>query len=157
MADKAEKQAIEQAEEAGFETRTSSEQREINEHVARTPDEAAAASASTALTGHTNVEGVEHDPRTGKVQSAHSTTVVTDPESPLAVQVPTHEEAPNVNATEANPLGVHDEPTPEEAFAAHADGDESVVTSTVSTPSDTEAASGIPDQPADEPEPENES
>ena len=117
-------QAQKDVEQAGFLTRSSSEQAEENEHVARTPQSAAPASSAGALTGHTTERSVAVDEDTGKVQAYHQTTVVTDPESPLAVQVPDPEAYPQANATQANPLGVHAEPTPEEVFAK---GEDSVV------------------------------
>lgn len=54
-----------------------------------------------ALTGHTTVAHVTEDPRTGKVQSVHQTTVITDPDDELAVQG--HDD-PRVNGGDADPL-----------------------------------------------------
>lgn len=61
------------------------------------------------LHGHARERGVEE--QDDKVVSATFDEPVTDPESDLAVQVPE-----GVDGSDANPLGVHSEPTPEEAF-----------------------------------------
>lgn len=52
---------------------------------------------------------VEED---GKVVAAHLTDVVTDPESGDAVQIADAEQYPSANATEVNPLAVHDQSPP---------------------------------------------
>lgn len=93
---------------------SSSEQAAENDHVASTPQASAPESSAGALTGHTTERSIVEDDR-GNVQAFHQTTVITDPESPLAVQIPDH---PGVDGRDANPLGVHAEPTPEQAFAA---------------------------------------
>lgn len=49
----------------------------------------------------------------GKVVSFEQNTVITDPDHELAVQIPE-----GSSGADENPLGVHSEPTPEEAFAA---------------------------------------
>lgn len=77
--------------------------------------------AAVALTGHTVEKQVVTDPRTGKVQAVHQTSVVTDPESDLAVQIP-----PEADATQQNPLGVHAEPSPNEVAAGAEPTSESV-------------------------------
>lgn len=81
-----------------------------------------------ALTGHTHTAAVVEDEQTGKVQAAHQTTVVTDPESDEAVQIP--EEA---DARSADPLSVHKQPTPNEVFAGDA---EPVESDQLETPAD---------------------
>lgn len=75
---------------------------------------------TTALTGHTTQETVKDDPVTGKVQSRHETTVVTDPTSDEAVQVPTPEENPLANAQAHDPLR-REAPTPLEVFNGDAE------------------------------------
>lgn len=52
------------------------------------------------------------DEKDGKVVSFEQTTVVTDPESDLAVQIPE-----GVSGESENPLGVHKEPSPNDVFA----------------------------------------
>jgi hypothetical protein len=76
---------------------------------------------ATSLTGHTTKPVVVEDPVTGKVQSRHETEVITDPDSDLAVQVPTPEENPLANASASDPL--RREATPAEVFAGEADPD----------------------------------
>lgn len=61
-------------------------------------------------------EQVEHDEATGKVASVSLDEVITDPESDLAVQVP-----PEADGSQGDARAVHEEPTPEEVFAAAAD------------------------------------
>lgn len=56
-------------------------------------------------------EIVEED---GKLIAAHLSTVVTDPNDPLAVQILDPNEYPSANATELDPLSVEDDPTPNE-------------------------------------------
>lgn len=65
------------------------------------------------LQGHPREKDVvEQD---DKVVSVVLDEVVTDPESDLAVQVPE-----GASGEDENPLSVHSEPTPEEAFGAEA-------------------------------------
>jgi hypothetical protein len=93
----------------GLTTRSSSEQAEVNKHVARTPQSPDTPQGGPALTGHTTEAGVVED-QDGNVQAVHQTTVITDPESPLAVQIPDE-----VNTE--NPLNVHQQPSPNEVAA----------------------------------------
>ena len=51
------------------------------------------------------------DEKDGKVVSFEQTTVITDPDSPEAVQIPE-----GVSGESENPLGVHQEPSPNEVF-----------------------------------------
>lgn len=51
------------------------------------------------------------DEKDGKVVSFEQTTVVTDPESDLAVQIPE-----GVSGENDNPLGVHQEESPNDVF-----------------------------------------
>jgi hypothetical protein len=92
--------------------RTSKQQAKENENIVRNPT--APSAEHSSLTGHTTEAGIDED-GDGKVGVVHETTVVTDPNSKEAVQIPDH---PGVDARGANPLGVHQEPTPEQAFAA---------------------------------------
>lgn len=64
------------------------------------------------LQGHATEANVVKDEKTGKVVSVDQNTVITDPESDLAVQVP-----PEGDGTQEDPLGVHTEPSPEDIFA----------------------------------------
>lgn len=93
--------------------RSSKQQVKENEHVARSPQPSAPESSAGQLTGHTTERSVVTDDD-GNVIAAHQTTVVTDPSADNAVQIPDH---PAVDGRNANPLGVHSEPTPEQAFA----------------------------------------
>lgn len=54
-------------------------------------------------------EIIEED---GKVVAAHLTDVVTDPEAENAVQVADADDYPSANATEVNPLAVHQQSPP---------------------------------------------
>lgn len=67
------------------------------------------------LQGHATKADVVTDEKTGKVVSVDQNTVVTDPESDLAVQIP-----PEGDGTKEDPLAVHNEPSPEEVFAKSA-------------------------------------
>jgi hypothetical protein len=133
---KSDKDARKVAEQSGFIGRSSSEQAEENEHRARTPQGGVTQSddgqARAALTSHTTAPGVVVDDD-GNVVAVHTTEVITDPESPLAVQVPDPEVYPNA-AGGTNPLEVHTEPSPneaseEDAFSVVEDSDDEVVQS----------------------------
>lgn len=89
---------------------------------------------ATGLTGHTTKPLVVEDPVTGKVQSRHETEVITDPDSDLAVQVPTPEENPLANATAQDPL--RRDATPAEVFAGLADPDGETVAPDDAEPAD---------------------
>lgn len=52
----------------------------------------------------------------GKVVAAHLSEVITDPEDERAVQVPDPDEYPSANATQQNPLAVHQEASPADAL-----------------------------------------
>lgn len=52
----------------------------------------------------------------GRVVAAHLSDVVTDPDSPEAVQVPDADEYPSANATKQNPLEVHQASSPADAL-----------------------------------------
>lgn len=58
-------------------------------------------------------EIVEED---GRVVAAHLSDVVTDPESADAVQVPDGDVYPTANATQLDPLAVHETPDPADAL-----------------------------------------
>lgn len=91
-----------------------------------------------ALTGHTTVPHVTEDPQTGKVQSIHTTRVVTDPDSDEAVQG--HDD-PRVNGGDADPL--RRAPSPND-IADGAEVDEAAAAEhvTVSSKSDEDVAAG---------------
>lgn len=99
----------------GFINRSSEEQAKDNHERATTPPASADPSNAQSLTGHTGQAEVVKD-SAGRTVAAHTTTVVTDPTSDLAVQVPDPEVYPQANATTVDPLGVHGEPTPNEVF-----------------------------------------
>lgn len=99
--------------EDGFIKLSSEESAERNEHVVvADPDP----SAAQSLTGHTNEPEVVKD-EAGRTIAAHQTRVITDPNSPEAVQVPDPEVYPQANATLADPLAALGEPSPAEVFA----------------------------------------
>lgn len=101
----------------GFIERSSSEQAEANAESVRKPSGTVSQTSNAqALTGHTVERDVVRD-EDGNVVAVHTTTVVTDPEAPNAVQVPDPDVYPTANATKANALGVQVEPTPNEAAA----------------------------------------
>lgn len=112
--------------EDGFIKRSSSEQAKVNEEAARKPSgQASDASNAQSLTGHTVEPEVVTDDD-GNVIASHQTRVITDPESPEAVQVPDPDEHPGANATKANPLGAQAEPTPNQVAAGDAEADVTV-------------------------------
>lgn len=86
-------------------------------------EDAASVGTPAVLTGHTTEAHVVKDAN-GKTQSVHSTTVITDPNDPLAVQG--HDD-PRVNGTLADPLKQEPSPNdladgadvPESASASH--------------------------------------
>ena len=121
----------------GFITRSSDEQAEDNAERARRPAGAVPVDSSVTLTGHTTEAGVAQDDD-GNVVGAHTTTVITDPNDPLAVQVPDPDVHPAANATRANALGVQAEPSPNQV--ADGEGDP---TSTVDESTDADSRSGF--------------
>lgn len=122
----------------GLIKRSSSEQKKLNDEAARKPAGSVSdASNAQALTGH-NVEPDVVKDAEGKTVAAHQTRVITDPESPEAVQVPDPEVHPTANATAADPLGAHAEPSPNEV----ADGDNDDADATVSEKSDEDVQAG---------------
>lgn len=118
--------------------RSSSEQAEANEHVARTPQAPAPESSAGQLIGHTTERDIVTD-EDGNVVAEHQTTVITDPESELAVQVL---EGPTGGRNAAA------EPTALEAIAAAEDGDDSAANLVVPQPAD--VADDEDDEAADE-------
>jgi hypothetical protein len=58
-------------------------------------------------------EVIEED---GRVVAAHLSDVVTDPDSPEAVQIPDPDQYPSANATKQNPLAVHQASSPADAL-----------------------------------------
>lgn len=91
-----------------------------------------------ALTGHTTKPHVTEDPVSGKVQTIHTTEVITDPESELAVQG--HDD-PRVDGTQADPL--RRSPSPNEiADGADVPDEDAASHVTVSERDDTDTAAG---------------
>lgn len=100
-------------------TRSSDEQAEVNADVAGSP-QATVAASSSGLIGHNTETSVEVDSN-DQVRSVHETTVITDPNDELAVQVPAEFENGDEQFTQ-----VHTAPTPLEVRAANDDSEEDV-------------------------------
>lgn len=81
-------------------------------------DVGAVTTDAASLTGgsSTAVVTVLQQGSTGRIVGQHLSDVITDPNDPDAVQVPDASEYPTANATELDPLSVHDDDSPADHF-----------------------------------------
>jgi hypothetical protein len=117
------------AKDAGFVGRSSSEQAEENAKIASKPQGGVPneGDANPALTAHTTKPGVVRDSE-GNVVAVHTTEVIVDPESPLAVQVPDPEVWPNATGG-SNPLEAQASEGEAEPFSEVGESDDEAVQS----------------------------